>query len=134
MRKTWSLIRRDLFTVGSPQPVSGTSLQQGVERHYDQDDDDHRQRQRLGITWLTGSRLAREQRLDLERQDHTTLGEERRSRRVGRESVGEEQQTAAEERREQQRARDVAPVVPRPAAQAVCRLAPLGTDAVQRGR
>src|SRR6266550_6192044 len=55
IRKIWSLSRRDLFTVGSSQPVRGAPLEQRVERHDDQDDDDHRQRQRLGIAGLTGS-------------------------------------------------------------------------------
>src|ERR1700674_3611174 len=66
-RKTCSLSLRDRVMPGSSQPPRCSSLKQRVQRHHDGDDDDHRQRERLGKTGLRLARLAGEQALDLQR-------------------------------------------------------------------
>src|ERR1700694_839853 len=111
-RKTCSLSLRDRVMPGSSQPPRCSSLKQRVQRHHDGDDDDHRQRERLGKTGLRLARLAGEQALDLQRDDDSALGDERRRRCVRGERVREEEQRAPKEGWREQRAGDVAPVVP----------------------
>src|SRR5256885_3880517 len=96
-RKAWSLTRRDLFTLASAQPLRGSPLQQGVERHHDQHDHDHGEREGLGEARLARTCLAGERRLDLQWNQHAALGEEGRRRRVRGERVGEQEERAPQE-------------------------------------
>src|SRR6266508_4388288 len=110
-RNSWSLRRRDLL-ISSSQPVRGAPLKQRVERHHDQNDQDHGQRKRLGEPRLDSTRLAGQKVRDLQRHDDTTLGDQGSCRRVRGERVRKEQQRAAEKRRREERTGHVAPVVP----------------------
>src|SRR6266568_5628212 len=130
MRKMSRLRRRDL-TGGSPQPLGRALLEDGVEDRHDEHCDDHGKGQSLGQTGRAGAGLAGEQRLDLKRDQHAALGDQRGRRRVGRERVGEQKQGAPEKRWKEERPSHIAPVVPRVAAQALGRLAPLGPYAIE---
>src|SRR6266849_765280 len=125
----WSFSRRVRF-ISLTQPPSGSPLQQRVQAHHQQHHHDHANRQCLRQTGLGATRLAREQVGDNERDDHAAAGDQGGRGRIGREGVGEQQQGAAEERGCQERARDVTPVVPTAAAEALRSLAPLRPDAI----
>src|ERR1700730_4207185 len=56
VRKIRSLRRRDLFT-RSPEPSGRSALEQAVQHHHDRNDQDHRERQRLGEAGLGPARL-----------------------------------------------------------------------------
>src|SRR5579864_7064687 len=129
-RKTRSLSRRDLVKL--VEPTRRASLEQGVQSHHDDDDEYHRHRQRLGQAGLRLLCLAREQGLDLQGHVVTAVRQQGRDGRVGGERVREQEERAAQERRCQQWAGDVAPVMPGAAAEALGRLSPLRPDAVER--
>src|SRR5947207_2692810 len=74
----------------SPQPVGGSSLENRVQSHDEEHDQDHRQRQGLGEAGLCAARFARQQVRDLQREDHAALRDQGRRGRVGGERVREE--------------------------------------------
>src|SRR5438094_4980284 len=132
-RNSCSLLLRWRLTY-SPQPVGGSSLENRVQGHDEEHDQDHRQRQGLGEAGLCAARFARQQVRDLQRQDHAALRDQGRRGRVGGERVREEKERAAKEGGREKRTRDVAPVVPRAATEALRRLAPLRPDPVHGGQ
>src|SRR5258708_276293 len=127
-RKMRSLSRREPLTL--VEPARGASLEQGVQRHHDHDDEYHRQGQRLGQAGLRLLRLAGEQGLDLQWHKGAAVRQQGREGRVRGKRVREQKERAAKKRRRQQRAGAVAPVMPGAAAEALGRFSPLRPDPV----
>ena len=114
------------------QPLRRPPLQHGVEHHDHRDDHDHHQGERRGNSGVRQADFAGERVRDQQRGDDAALVDQRSNRGIGRKCVGEEEQRAAEEGRRQERAGDVAPVMPGATTEALGGLAPLGSNSIQR--